>query len=222
LSASERRAREKAQRRQEIIDAARAVFFKHGFRRPTMEDVAAQAEISKGTIYLYFESKEAVLAHLLLEGLDELLAQMEAAYQPEPPNAERTPEQVLHAVADAYLQYCVSHPNDFRLQMAFDRGRFEEAIPHELYQEVLDKSLHGLDLVVEAIKRGQKAGVFVAGDPRKMAGVCWAALNGVLVLMGHPMRRQIVGAGAQAMFEATLDMLIKSLRAAPALIREQA
>jgi len=221
LSASERRAREKAERRQEILDAARTVFFKHGFRRPTMEDVAAQAEISKGTIYLYFESKEAVLAHLLLEGLDELLAQMEAAYQADLPRVERAPVDVLHAVADAYLQFCVSHPNDFRLQMAFDRGRFEEAIPHELYQEVLDKSLQGLDLVVEAIKRGQEAGVFVPGDPRRIAGVCWAALNGVLVLMGHPMRRRIVGADAQSMFDATLEMLVKGLRVEPAVLSEQ-
>ena len=66
MTASERREREKAQRRQEILDAARQVFFVRGFHSPTMDDVAALAEISKGTIYLYFESKEAILAHLLL------------------------------------------------------------------------------------------------------------------------------------------------------------
>jgi len=183
-----------------------------------MDDVAAQAEISKGTIYLYFESKEAILAHLLLEGLDALLVQMEAVYRPD---SDQSPEVALRAVANAYLQFCQSHPNDFRLQMAFDRGRFEEAIPHELYQEVLDKSLHGLGLVIDAIRRGQEAGVFAPGDPRRTAGVCWAALNGVLVLMGHPMRRRMVGTDVQSMFEATLDLLIKGLRLEQAPIKQE-
>jgi len=47
VTASERREREKAQRRQEILDAARRVFFGRGFHRPTMDDVAAQAEIQQ-------------------------------------------------------------------------------------------------------------------------------------------------------------------------------
>ena len=74
LSTVERRNREKARRQREILLAARRVFFSKGIHRATVDDVASAAELSKGAIYLYFDSKEALLAHLLLEGLQILLA----------------------------------------------------------------------------------------------------------------------------------------------------
>ena len=213
MTSSERREREKAQRRQEILDAARRVFFERGFHNPTMDDVAAQAEISKGTIYLYFESKETVLAHLLLEGLDLLLVELEGAQErardSKPPLC---PEATLHALTSAYLAFCQSQPNYFRLLIAFDRGRFEELIPPELYQEVLSKSLQGLNLVAQAIEQGKQTGVFVVGDSWRAAGSVWAALNGVLVLMAHPLRRKMLKNNAETMYQSTLDLVITGLK----------
>jgi AcrR family transcriptional regulator len=210
LSTAERRAREKAQRRREILDAARQVFFERGFHSPTVDDVAARAEVSKGTIYLYFESKEEILAHLLLEGLHELLAQMEAMFDavlPQPAEAS------LRALSTAYLDFCQSNPSYFRLIMAFDRGRFEEQISPKLYKQVLSKSLQGLNLLAQTIEDGHRAGVFHVSDPWQAAGSVWAALNGVLVLMGHPLRRQLLKSDVENMFQVTLDLVIKGLKA---------
>jgi TetR/AcrR family transcriptional regulator len=208
LSTAERRAREKAQRRREILDAARQVFFERGFHSPTVDDVAARAEVSKGTIYLYFESKEEILAHLLLEGLNELLAQLEALFKAVAPQPA---EASLRAVAMAYLDFCQANPSYFRLIMAFDRGRFEEQISPKLYKQVLDKSLRGLTLLARTIEDGTRAGVFYASDPWQAAGSVWAALNGVLVLMGHPLRRQLLKSDVSSMFQVTLDLVIKGL-----------
>ncbi len=208
MSTSERREREKAQRRQEILDAARQEFFERGFHQPTVDDVAARAEVSKGTIYLYFASKEEILAHLLLEGLDLLLADMEAAFDPQPPQ----PESTLRALANSYLAFSQTQPHYFRLIMAFDRGRFEEQIPAELYQQVLDRSLHGLDLLARAVEIGKRAGVFLVDDAWQAAGSVWAALNGVLVLMAHPLRRQMLKTDLETMFQTTLNLVINGLK----------
>ncbi|MGH7621033.1 MAG: TetR/AcrR family transcriptional regulator, partial [Gemmatimonadaceae bacterium] len=54
----------KAARREEILAAARRVFAARGFRGTTIADIAEEASIALGTIYLYFESKEAVFAAL--------------------------------------------------------------------------------------------------------------------------------------------------------------
>ena len=64
-----RREREKQERRRSILRAARETFFQNGFHHATVDSVAERAEVSKGTVYLYFESKESLLAHLLLDGL---------------------------------------------------------------------------------------------------------------------------------------------------------
>ena len=77
---SSRRQKEKEDRKEAILAAAREVFFEQGIRRATVEAVAARAEVAKGTVYLYFESKETILAHLLLEGLNQLVGRLQAAY----------------------------------------------------------------------------------------------------------------------------------------------
>lgn len=58
MGIAERKEREKQQRREEIILAAEKVFFGKGFEMATMDDIAEVAELSKGTLYLYFNSKE--------------------------------------------------------------------------------------------------------------------------------------------------------------------
>jgi TetR/AcrR family transcriptional regulator len=209
LTTAERRAREKAQRRQEILDAARREFFERGFHNPTVDDVAARAEVSKGTIYLYFESKEEILAHLLLEGLDLLLEEMKAVCRPQ---TSRSAQCTLEGLADAYLGFCQSHPNYFRLIMAFDRGRFEESISRRLYQQVLNKSLRGLNLLAQTIEQGKISGEFHIDDPWQAAGSVWAALNGVLVLMAHPLRQRMLRNDLATMFQATLDLVICGLK----------
>jgi AcrR family transcriptional regulator len=174
-----------------------------------VDDVAARAEVSKGTIYLYFESKEEILAHLLLEGLELLVTQMEAVCEPEPD----TPfECTLESLANTYLQFCQSRPNYFRLIMAFDRGRFEESITPDLHQQVMNKSMQGLGLLAQTIEQGRKAGVFLVDDAWQAAGLVWAALNGVLVLMAHPLRQRLLRSDLNTMFQATLDLVVRGLK----------
>jgi AcrR family transcriptional regulator len=209
LSTAQRREREKARRRREILDAARREFFERGFHTPTVDDVAARAEVSKGTIYLYFASKEEILANLLLEGLDLLLTKMEAAC---PAGTERPAEDCLTDLSRAYKEFCKSHPNYFRLIMAFDRGRFEESISGELHEQILSRSLRGLDLLAQTIERGKSSGVFRVQDPWQAAGSVWAALNGVLVLMAHPLRQRMLRTDLDTMFQATLDLIVGGMR----------
>jgi len=211
MTTAERRNRERARRQQEILKAAREVFFTKGIHRATVDDVAARAELSKGAIYLYFESKESLLAHLLLEGLETLLKELRAAYAPEEP---LTAPERIRRLARAYLRFAKEHPNDFRLLMALERGGFREKVPEKLYQQVLSESLRGLELVADAIRQGVREGDFVAEDPWQTAGALWAALHGVLMLMGHSLRRQMLAVELEPMFEATLELQLRGLRRA--------
>ena len=209
MSTAERRAREKVQRRQEILDAAREEFFERGFHTPTVDDVATRAQVSKGTIYLYFASKEEILAHLLIEGLEQLVDRLEDIYSAQ---VSSSPETILRALASEYLAFAQENRSYFRLIMAFDRGRFEESISHELYQEVLDQSLSGLGILARSIEHGLAQGEFHVEDAWLAAGAAWAAMNGVMVLMGHPLRQRMIGADLETMFHCTLDLVVAGLK----------
>ncbi|MFI5234589.1 MAG: TetR/AcrR family transcriptional regulator [Gemmatimonadales bacterium] len=52
-------------RPEELLDAAALVFGEHGFARARLEDVARRAGVSKGTVYLYFDSKESLFREMV-------------------------------------------------------------------------------------------------------------------------------------------------------------
>mgnify|MGYP006293938867 FL=1 len=54
----ERKRREREQRRAQILEAAKKVFSSKGFNSATMEEIAGEAELSPGTLYIYFKNKE--------------------------------------------------------------------------------------------------------------------------------------------------------------------
>jgi len=205
-----RREREKEERRQSILKAAREVFFENGFHRATVDDVAGQAEVSKGTVYLYFESKETILAHLLLEGLDKLIEELEHAYTAGEPLPA---DERLRRLSQAYLRFFEREPEYFRLLMAMDRGRFRESVTPEVYQKVLSASLEGLGWVAKAVQQGIDEGAFRCCDVRQAASILWATMNGVLQLMEHPLRREMVGVDRRSLYQTALAVMIEGLQA---------
>src|SRR5574341_1030071 len=156
-----RRERETLERRDAILAAARDLFFEHGIHRTTVDDVATRAEVAKGTVYLYFESKETILAHLLLEGLDALGESLEEAFAESVPLSAETR---LRRLAAAYLQFFQNENEYFRLMMAFDRGQFQESVTPEVYHQILMRSVRGLRWVVRAVEQGIADGQFKVTD----------------------------------------------------------
>lgn len=69
MSIQDRKNREREQRQQLIIAAAKKVVDAKGFRNTTIEHIARKAEISPGTIYLYFKNKEELFSSLVLHTL---------------------------------------------------------------------------------------------------------------------------------------------------------
>src|SRR5205814_4187837 len=69
--------RRKDARPEEIISAALEVFADRGFAATKLEDVARRAGVTKGTIYLYFENKEALFKALIRQTIVSVIAQGE-------------------------------------------------------------------------------------------------------------------------------------------------
>src|ERR1043165_4940374 len=63
-------------RTSELLHAARVVFSKRGFHDATIDEIARQAGVAKGTVYLYFKSKEAIYLGALRDGISTLIAEM--------------------------------------------------------------------------------------------------------------------------------------------------
>ena len=75
------------EKRVRILEAAARVFVREGFYNAKMNDVAQEAGVAHGTVYLYFESKESLLISLFKESLGELIQYTQSEIQKEK-NAE--------------------------------------------------------------------------------------------------------------------------------------
>jgi len=75
------------QRAERILNAAAELLQRWGYKRLTMDDVAAQAGIGKGTIYLHWKTREALFQAVLARELAALLQQLDSAVEQDPHNA---------------------------------------------------------------------------------------------------------------------------------------
>jgi AcrR family transcriptional regulator len=75
---SPQRKRRKEARPSELTAAALSLFVEKGFSATRLEDVASRAGVSKGTLYLYFDSKDALFKAVIQEGIMPVVAENEA------------------------------------------------------------------------------------------------------------------------------------------------
>jgi len=101
-----RRDRKRLQTREHLARIAAALFEAHGYEAVTMEQIAATADVAKGTLYNHFPVKEAVLAHWLHLELATNLAMLHDRLKTKPGFAEGA----LH-VLDHSANWCETHPD---------------------------------------------------------------------------------------------------------------
>jgi len=170
----ERRTREKEQRRLQILDAARSLVLKYGVFAASVQQIAKLAELSVGTIYLYFGSKEEIFATLQEEILDLMNEELEEAIE-----RASGPAEGLRAIARVYNDFSIENKKYFDVINYF-LSPSDIIFPPHLKSEI---DLHGnriLSLVVDVIERGVREGAFVAENPKRCAVVMWATIHGLI------------------------------------------
>lgn len=204
MGTQERKLRERERRRQAILDAAESLFFEMGLEKSTMDMLAEKTELSKGTLYLYFASKDQVYYAIHVRA-KKLLCQ----YLAEAALKKGTGLQQVLAMGQAFLNFAKTYPNYFRAMAFYDLpgGSVAEepwATEAHLY------GLQGIDYCVRALKTGQKDGsIRMEIEANSMALVLVAQLKGLVMLMQSPP----LGGAAEfnpAALEATMFDLVRA------------
>lgn len=146
----------KAARREEILDAARRVFAERGFRGTTIADIAEEAGIALGTIYLYFSSKDDVFA-----ALSQRLGELIFAATVDVPPVDSMREAVERRIASIFSA-CAENRDLIRLWVL-------NTDPSDaVTQRLRESEERRAKPLVDAIASGIEAGVVRAGDARIM------------------------------------------------------
>lgn len=147
-----------AGRRQQIVSTATGVMLEKGFHRTSIRDIAAAADITMGTLYLYISRKEDVL-YLIASAIMEDLSDGLLAVEP-----RETPLDTLHAAAEHFFNAVAG----LRKEVALLYRESASMLPEHL--EVLKQSeLRERDFLAEIIRQGMDAGQFRPVNPELVA-----------------------------------------------------
>jgi AcrR family transcriptional regulator len=168
----------RAARRDQIIAAGLACFGRSGYHATTMADVAAQAGVSKGTPYLYFDSKQALFLALHERWDCGAGQRVEAAVTALPDGQRQSPRVVLGAVAGAIAAHVQAETETCRVLMeARALAAHEPVIAAAVH--TADQQMHGQ--LEELFAAGVAAGEWSAGtDPALAARLFAAGLYGLM------------------------------------------
>lgn len=144
------------QKRQKIIDTAARLFATRPFHEVRLEDVATAATVGKGTLYVYFNSKEDLYWSAIRDGLSNLQAQVSQEVE-QAVNAEQALERIVRRLAG----FAFAHPEFFEL---IRRTADTQANEHLLRQHAELRQL-----ILAVLKRGVREGIWYDPHPELTA-----------------------------------------------------
>lgn len=156
----------------QIIEAALEVFGKKGLAKTRLEDIAVRAGVSKGTIYIYFENKEALFKEVVRETAIAAIASGEE--RPE----SGSPSDQLRMLMERYWEFVTSSAFSTIHRLVIGELHQFPDLARFYADEVIDR---GMRLITGIIRRGIDAGEFRETDPSAAARMLVAlfVMNGV-------------------------------------------
>jgi TetR/AcrR family transcriptional repressor of uid operon len=160
-------------RRTQILEAAMVCFAKRGFHQASMHDISAEAGISVGLIYRYFENKEAVIEAMADRHKKEIQGVLERA---------RQAPSLLESLEILFTAHCCE--NSPKVQSAFVVDLYAEASRNpqvaDLVRDVLQTAMDGVtDLIARSpeAKNGSTHGL----EPHELSELIFAVARGMLM-----------------------------------------
>ena len=177
MGIQERKEREKERRRQQIIVAAKRVFSEKGFNKATMEDIAKEAELSPGTLYLYFKNKEELYASLSLRILQYLHIRVTHVNKERSLSPDQKLSMLMEAMYDVYDFDPLIIINMFHLQSSETLKNLSES----LLEEIKELSQKSIGAIAKIFEEGMDKGIYINRHPVALADIFWSMFSGVVL-----------------------------------------
>jgi AcrR family transcriptional regulator len=210
MGIAERREREKEQRRQAILDAAEKVFFSKGMAQATMDEVAETAELSKGTLYLYFKSKEELYFGISCRALSLLKKMFVEAVQDHPTGIEK-----IRAIGKAYYQYSQKYPDYFYMIIHYEISQLDNLASKSILLQCHEIGRGVMEVVASSVSTGlQDKTVRADLDPIRTAYLLQGVSTGIIQLIAREQVhiKEFENFSARDLMEDFMDMMYHALK----------
>ena len=207
MSVATRREKEKLERRKSILIAARELFYEKGYQTTTVEEIAEAADVSKGTVYLYFSSKDELYVSVVLEGfqiVDDIITDIMAS--------ESSIVEKGKAVFLAFVEYCMKNREYFRITQYFISENARKNLPPTLIESVSGHTARLLGHVAGLVEEGKRNGLIIEDmDPYAFALIAWRTATGILDLAIVGESVGVPAGPYNELFEQAIELLVKGI-----------
>lgn len=185
-----RKKRKIEKRRQEILTTAKELFLNRSYLDVTMDEIAEAADMSKATIYSYFENKLEIYSAITLADAETLVESLQTSISERASTREN-----LGALAKAYITFFFNHPEYFeKLSWFYFPGR-EKHLSRAQIQAVGEKLEAARDVIAKCLIQGIKRGELRAMDVRTAAATIysqWLGLVYIAIASGNTKRKALI------------------------------
>lgn len=173
----ERKEREKELRSESIIDAAERIFFSKGFEHATMNDVAEEAELSKGALYLYFHSKNELCMAILQRSLHILKEIFEILQK----DNNLTGIEKFPKLANLFINFAKEHSNHYDSLLSYREHRENCPATGKIIKSIVEENKKINSIISNIIKMGQADKTIKKDiDPDKLSLTLWGNFTGIM------------------------------------------
>jgi AcrR family transcriptional regulator len=197
MAISAHRTRHRESVRETIVEAARKVLVEKGYGSFSMRTLAAEVGCSPGTIYLYYKSKEHLLACVVEEGFDKLLEILEDVHDTD------DPLQSLRNKLRAYVDFGLEFPHHYHAAFILRRSGkaiTEQGQPHSSF-----------DVLRASVLACVEGDLLFSSDAEHISQILWTAIHGVTsLLIGFP---EFPWTDRDEMINGVIDMALYGIAA---------
>ncbi|MBN2027957.1 MAG: TetR/AcrR family transcriptional regulator [Actinobacteria bacterium] len=203
-----RREQKKIDNRNAIFEAAEELFSARGFQGTTLEAISEMTGLSKGTVYLYFKSKEELYLMVCIKGLEGFRGELAKNVK-----KKKSLEGKIKAIYLTFIEYSMRVPMVFRVVQDLFVERFRQNISEKTLNDIIAAIMEFLNYGSGFVQEGIDAGVFRKDlDPYAFSILCWRIAAGLIELALLKDPKIVEHDSLEHMFDMSIDLLLQGAK----------
>jgi TetR/AcrR family transcriptional regulator len=184
----DRREREKKIRKEQILAVAQRSFFRKGYKNTTIELIAKKLEVSKGTIYLYYKSKDDLYAALMMPVIEEFSKKLFDFETDLEKKAYGTCNQFFMELFQVFYEVYKLHPDGVKVIQIFQVGNLFPEMSEDTLKKLNDRGSENRATLRRILSKAVKLGIMREMDTAKLGDVIWGLFVGLLQIEESKLR----------------------------------
>ncbi|MBV7274762.1 TetR/AcrR family transcriptional regulator [Clostridiaceae bacterium UIB06] len=212
MGTKERKEREMLIRKNDIIDAAERVFFEKGIQQSTMDEIAREAEFSKRTIYIYFQSKDQIYYEIMLRAFRVLNNMLGKSLE----NKESaTSIEKINVIAETFIEFIRSQPNYFKVIVDYENQESDFKNQDKVITECYKEGEKSLNILKEIISKGIEEGSILENiNINYTIVILWSSIAGIFnsIVKKESYLRHYYNIQIQQLIEEAFEFMIRAIK----------